>query len=385
MPIAADCLMPLAQEYVRFLLPVAGLTAKVLVVDLDNTLWGGVVAEDGVDGLQCGQEYPGAAYQDLQRAILSLRSRGVLLAVASKNNEAEALEALDLHPGMLVRSGDFAARRINWHDKARSIREIAAELNVGLDSLAFLDDSAFEREQVRQAVPEVMVINLPDDPMRRATALRECPLFERLSVTSEDRKRGRMYAEQAQRVDLERQVATLDGFLRSLRIGMDMREMSPDGLARVAQLTQKTNQFNLTTRRYSEQEILELGRDQNSRVYQVHVSDRFGDNGIVGVAITRRAGATWEIDTFLLSCRVIGRTIEQAMLARIAEDAAADGATSLRGWFLITRKNQPSSNFYPSNGFAIVDRDEVGMLWELDLQKSRPSRPTWIKIPEPVR
>jgi FkbH-like protein len=373
--------MPLAQEYLRFLLPLSGLTAKVLVVDLDNTIWGGVVAEDGIDGIKADSEYPCAAYQDLQRAILAARDRGVLLAIASKNDRAEAIAALDGHQGMLLRSTDFAAHRINWNEKAQGLREIAAELNVGVDSLAFLDDSPVERERIRLELPEVAVIELPADPLLYAQALRDSPVFERLSLTDEDRQRGRMYAEQTARADLESRATSLVDFLRSLEMEIDIRSMSPDALPRIAQLTQKTNQFNMTTRRYSEQELSELAANPSARVYQVRVRDRLGDSGLVGAAITRADEDGWEIDTLLLSCRVIGRTIEKAMLAKIADDAIEDGARRLHGWFLTTKKNLPASGFYADNGFSLIQSGDGASRWELDLDTTRPSYPEWIRCP----
>ena len=380
MPIAADCLMPLAEAYLRVLLPLAGLVAKVLVTDLDNTLWGGVLGEDGIDGLQLGQEHPGAAHLRLQRALRALRRRGVLLAVASKNDEEDAVAALDRHPAMLLRSRDFAARRIGWGDKARSLREIAAELDVGLDALAFLDDSPAERELVRMELPEVTVIELPADPMGYAPALLDCPVLERLSLTDEDRSRDRLYAEQRERAELRQAAGSLEDFLRSLRMEMVMGPVEPGSMPRVAQLTQKTNQFNLTTRRYSEQEIRTLAAASGVRVYQARVADRFGDGGLVGVAITRAEGAGWEIDTLLLSCRVIGRTVETAMLARLADDARTAGATRLRGWFLPTRKNTPASGFYPSHGFSLVESSDGGTRWEMDLGAASPRCPEWIAL-----
>jgi FkbH-like protein len=378
MPLAASSLHPLAEGYLRVLLPLAGRVAKALVVDLDNTLWGGVVGEDGPDGLRVGPEYPGAAHLALQRVIRGLRARGVLLAVASKNNADDALAVLDGHPSMLLRSADFAALRINWNDKARSLREIAAELDIGIDAVAFLDDSPAERELVRLALPEVTVIELPADPMGYARALADCPVFERLSLTDEDRERGRMYAEQRRRTELREGATSLEDFLRSLRTEMAMGLAEAGSLPRVAQLTEKTNQFNLTTRRYSEQEVRALAADPCARVYDVRVRDRFGDSGLVGVAITREAGDAWEIDTLLLSCRVIGRAIETAMLARLAADARAAGAAGLRGWFLPTRKNAPARDFYPSHGFGPLETSEGGTRWELDLRDGGPKPPDWI-------
>jgi FkbH-like protein len=381
MPVAAECLMPLAEAYLRVLLPLAGLVAKVLVVDLDNTLWGGVLGEDGIDGLQLGPEHPGAAHLALQRAVRAVRRRGVLLAIASKNDEEEALAALDRHPAMLLRSDDFAARRIDWNDKAANLRAIAEELNVGLDALAFLDDNAAERELVRLELPEVTVVELPADPMGYARALLDCPVLERLALTDEDRRRDRLYAEQRERAALQRGGTSLEDFLRSLRMEMAMGPLVPGSVARVAQLTQKTNQFNLTTRRYSEQEIRTLAADGGARVYQVRVSDRFGDSGLVGVAITRTAGEAWEIDSLLLSCRVIGRTVETAMLARLADDARAAGARRLGGWFLPTKKNTPASAFYPSHGFALVESSDGGTRWEIDLGAAAgPRCPEWIAL-----
>lgn len=384
MPIAADCLWPMAAEYLRFLLPLAGRVAKALVVDLDDTLWGGVLGEDGPDGVRLDGEYPGAAFLALQRAILGLRARGVVLAVASKNDHADAMGVLEGHPAMLLRPEHFAAVRINWNDKADSLREIARELNVGLDALAFLDDSPAERERIRQELPEVTVIDLPADPMGYAGALRRCPVLERLSLSDEDRARSRYYAEQRERAELQRTVTSVEDYLRSLRMEMEMCELRTASLGRVAQLTQKTNQFNVTTRRYTEAEVGELAADPCTRVYQVSVRDRFGDNGLVGVAVTRDAAEACEIDTLLLSCRVIGRTVETAMLARLAQDARDRGLRSLRGWFLPTARNAPASDLYPKHGFVLVERGEAGSLWELHLTAPGLATPEWIRLAEGV-
>src|ERR1019366_209155 len=212
------------------------------------------IGEDGMGGIQLGDDYPGVAYKDLQRAILDLTHRGILLAICSKNNPADAMEALEKHPQMLLRPSHFAAHRINWNDKAQNLREIAAELNLGMDAIAFLDDNPAERNWVRSQVPEVTVIDLPADPMDYARALRETPVFERLTVSSEDRERGRYYAEQRLPGDLQKSAASVEEFLSSLEMQVDIAPVSHETVARVAQLTQKTNQFNLTTRRYSEQQ-----------------------------------------------------------------------------------------------------------------------------------
>jgi FkbH-like protein len=332
MPISAGCLGYLAAEYVRFLIPLAGRTCKALVVDLDNTLWGGVIGEDGLSGIQLGPEYPGAAFLNLQRAILDLYHRGIILAICSKNNAGDALEALENHPHMLLRPHHFSAMRINWNDKAQNLREIAAELNLGISALGFLDDSPQERAQVGRQLPQVCVIDLPKDPMEFSTALREHPAFERLNLSAEDLQRSRYYAEERQRKGLAVQTPSLEEFYRSLEICVEIGAVDADSLKRVAQLTQKTNQFNLTTRRYTEQQIAELLDLADWYVYYLRAADKFGDNGIVGVAMTRKVGENMEIDNLLLSCRVVGRSIENAFLAHLAQEALQQGFHLLLAW-----------------------------------------------------
>ena len=380
MPIAADQLIHVADEWLRFIHPLVGITCKALVTDLDNTLWGGVIGEDGVEGIQLGADYSGSAYQAVQRAMLDLHRRGILLAVCSKNNLSDAMEALERHPGMLLKPEHFAAFRINWNDKAQNLREIAAELNIGTDALAFLDDNPVERERIRTALPEVTVIELCDDPMDFARALRDAPVFERLTLSVEDRERGRYYAEQRQRVEFERSASSLEEFYRSLNQEVEIASVTPATLTRVAQLTQKTNQFNLTTRRYSEQQIAEMANSTAWKVYSIRVKDRFGDNGLVGVAIIRAANELNEIDTFLLSCRVVGRTVETALLSFLIEQGRMSGRKKLQGWFLPTKKNDLAKEFYPSHKFQIVNENGSGVLWSLDLSENGIARPEWIQL-----
>jgi FkbH-like protein len=380
LPIAAGYLLHMAREWMRFIMPLSGRTAKVLVVDLDNTLWGGVIGEDGMTGIKVGPEYPGAAYQALHRALLDLSRKGILLAVCSKNNLDDAMEALEKHPGMLVRPKHFAAMRINWTDKAQNLREIAQELNVGMDSLAFLDDNPFEREQVRAALPEVTVIDLGKDPLEYASAVRNCAVFERLTLSSEDQQRTEMYAAQKQRAGAEQNFQSKEDFFRFLEQEAELEPVSDLTLARVAQLTQKTNQFNLTTRRYTEPEIAKMAKKPEWHIFSIRVRDRFGDHGLVGVAIAHDDGDQCEVDTFLLSCRVIGRTVETALLAHLAESAAQRGRKRLVGWFLPTKKNAPARDFYEQHGFNRQETNGTGSLWTLDLKSSILRCPDWIKL-----
>jgi FkbH-like protein len=380
LPMRADAMLALAEEWARYLAPVAGRLSKVLVTDLDNTLWGGVIGEDGVSGVKVDREYPGIAYWNVQRALADIKRRGILLAIASKNNPADALEAFRAHSGMLLRRADFAAERINWRPKPDNLRDIAAELNVGLESLAFLDDSPAERERVRRELPEVTVIDLPSDPMGFADAIRRCPALERLSISSEDAERGRYYAEQRVRASALAVSSSVEEFYRTLRQEVEIAPLTDATLPRAAQLTRKTNQFNVTTRRYTDQRLAEIAGTRGWRVRTVRVKDRFGDNGLVGLMVTRAAGDACEIDTFLLSCRVISRTVETAMLASLVEESRSLGFAVLRGWFLPTAKNDPAKDFYRKHGFELCAAREGGTLWVLELSKAAVACPDWIQL-----
>jgi FkbH-like protein len=380
LPISGENLIHLSREWLRFLVPLSGKIAKALVVDLDNTLWGGIVGEDGFAGIKLAPEYPGAAYQALQRVMLDLARRGILLAICSKNNPEDAMEVLESHPGMLLRPKHFAAMRISWSDKVQGLREIAAELNIGIDSLAFLDDNPVEREQVRASLPEVTVIDLPTNPFGYASTVLDCPVFERLSVSAEDTQRTAIYAKQRERASKELLFQSKEDFYRFLEQEVEIAPLSPETLGRISQLTQKTNQFNLTTRRYTEQQISEMSMGKGWHILSVRVHDRFGDQGLVGVSITHDERDTCEIDTFLLSCRVIGRTVETALLSAIAKAASARECTRLSGYFLPTKKNPPAENFYSRHGFQLVSESSEGSLWALDLKEQQIRCPDWIAI-----
>ncbi len=380
LPLRAEGMLALAGEWVRYLCPIAGRVAKVLVTDLDNTLWGGVAGEDGPSAVEVNRDHSGIAWWNVQRALLDVKRRGILLAIASKNNRQDAMEVFRLHPEMPLRREDFTAERINWQDKAAGLREIAAELNLGLESLAFLDDNPAERELVRRELPEVTVIDLPDNPLGFADAIRQCPVLERLSLSAEDADRGRYYAEQRERAAALAGAANLEDYYRSLKQGVEIAPVDAATVARAAQLTQKTNQFNLTTRRYSEQRIAALAETAGRHVYTVRVVDRFGDNGLVGVMITETAGETCEIEAFLLSCRVISRTVETAMLSFLAAESRARGLTALRGWFLPTAKNAPAADCYRRHGFQLLSETEGGSCWALDLTRADVACPEWIAM-----
>jgi FkbH-like protein len=370
----------LARTYAAAIAARYGLTRKCLVLDLDNTLWGGLIGEDGTEGIQLGHEGVGLAFVEFQRELRSLSRRGILLALCSKNDPKDALSAIRDHPAMILNEEDFAAQRINWADKAENLCEIAKELNIGLDSLVFLDDNPVERARVRAALPAVAVPEWPQDPSEYRNALLRVVReeFLRFHVTDEDRGRAEMYRAQSQR----RPIATaaggdLESFYRSLEMKVTIGRADARTIPRIAQLTQKTNQFNLTTRRYTQAEIARFAEHPGMRVYWLDLADRFGPNGIVGVIILSetRAGR-WAINTFLMSCRIIGLTVEQAFMNFVAAELAADGAVALTGEYLPTAKNAIVADLYDRLGFV----RQHGQQWALDLAQAPTAIPHWFEL-----
>jgi FkbH-like protein len=376
----------LAKEYLRYLLPLKGLSRKCVVLDLDNTLWGGVIGDDGLSGIQVGAEAPGNAFLAFQRELERLWRRGILLAICSKNNPKTALAVFDEHPDMVLKRSHFSAWRINWEPKPSNMRAIAEELNIGLSSLVFLDDSPIERLAMRTELPQVMTPELPADPAQYRQALLELGVFDGLSFTEEDRSRNQLYAEQRARTELEAEYrsagTSLQDYLQDLDIIVEIDPINHLTLPRVAQLTSKTNQFNLTTRRYSEAQIDEAVA-RGWLVYSMRVVDRFGDNGLVAVALlSPQPNHTWEVDTFLMSCRVMGRGVETAFLAHLAAEARDRGGTRLQGWYLPTAANMPVQDLYREHGFMLIHEDGNGnQLWDMDLiDGGALTPPTWLTV-----
>jgi FkbH-like protein len=376
----------LANEYLRYIKALKGRTRKCLVLDLDNTLWGGVVGEDGPQGILVGQEAPGNAYLAFQDAILRLWQRGIILAINSKNNEADALEALEHHPDMLLRPCHFAAMRINWLDKVENLRSIAEQLNIGLDSMVFMDDNPAECALVRARLPDVLTVQLPNDPAQFRHVLLELTDFDTLYLTEEDRRRGRLYAQRRERAQWEAQRTDSPGGLEDhlARLGLIVDVSLPDefALPRVVQLIGKTNQFNLTTRRHSEATVRSFAASADHDVYVARVHDRFGDHGLVGVAIVARRGDIWEVDTLLLSCRVLGCGVETAFVAALVGAARERGAHTLRGLYAPTAKNAPAGDLYRRHGFSFtVECDDGTQQWDLDVH-SKPTiaPPAWLTL-----
>ncbi len=350
-PLATEALRELAGTYGAFLQATHSTPKKVLVLDLDNTLWGGVIGEDGLAGIHLGHDYPGNVYRQFQATILDLYRRGVVLAISSKNNPADVDEVFTRHSDMILRPEHFAARRVNWAPKPRNLAEIAVELDLGLDSFVFFDDSPIEREQMRQAHPDVEVLEVPATPIGYEDCLLRHRWFDQLSLTEEDRGRGKMYRARASRRELRDSVTDLDGYLADLDTTIAVTPCDAASFDRVHSLLAKTNQFNLTTRRISRQELASLLEDPTAGIFCLRVSDRFGDSGLVGAAIVKTEGREAILDSFLLSCRVIGRAVETALLCRVVDWCRAQNAVHLLGEFRPTAKNTPAAGFLEEHGF----------------------------------
>ena len=357
-PYSAAALAVIASEDFKFVRAQKGRNKKCLVLDCDDTLWGGVVGEDGLAGIGLGDGYPGLAFVEFQREILNLNRRGILVALCSRNNEPDVWEVFDQHPHMLLRRANIAAHRINWNNKVENLRQIAQELNIGLDSLVFADNSPFEIEMVQTALPQVTTLLLPPSmPSQYRQFLARCGLFETPYVTQEDTRRTDMYRAEADRRRAQGSSLDLGEYLRSLQMRVDFGRADADTIPRIAQLTQKTNQFNLTTRRYSETDIKALVSDNRNDVLWMRVADRFGDMGLVGVAVVTHTEGQARIDTFLMSCRILGRGIERAFLDEVVAAASSKGARELTGEFLATAKNAQVAGFYADNGFQMTRKE----------------------------
>ena len=331
--------------------------AKVIVLDADNTLWGGVIGEDGMKGIALGPDYPGRVYVDFQKRLLSLQQRGFILALCSKNNPDDVDEVLRTHPHQLLKHEHFAAQRINWLPKPDNLISLAQELNLGLDSFIFVDDSDYECAAVRHSLAEVEVVQVPSRTAEIPTCLDTLVRLEITSLTKEDFEKTAMYVQErlrnSQRKALTETGGSIEDYLKSLNMKMSIGLDDLSIVQRLAQLTQKTNQFNLTTRRYDEKEIAEKINDPDTSVFHFSITDSFGDSGVVGLAIVDSVSDNAaRLDTFLMSCRVIGRMAEQAFLYTVMRNLVSRGVAALSADYIRTRKNVLTETFLPDNGFC---------------------------------
>ena len=345
-----------ANELLGYIKPLSGKNKKCIILDLDNTLWGGVIGEDGFDGIELGHTSNGNAFVEFQKELLSLWNQGIILAVNSKNNFDDAMKVIREHPEMILREENFASIQINWNDKAQNIKQISDEINIGLNSFIFFDDDKINQERIHQEFPEILTIDLPKDPSQYAPILKDLNDFNVLQRTQEDAKRGEMYTQQKERKKLENSVSDLNEFLKQLDITVKIKKSNKFLIPRISQLTLKTNQFNLTTKRYQEEDIENLSNNTNYEVGCAQVIDKFGDNGITGAFIVKKNEKVWFIDTFLLSCRIMGRGVENAILSEILKQAKNNDIDEIKAEFIPTEKNQPAENFLANYGFKKQDK-----------------------------
>lgn len=381
MPFAESFLPHLAGLYGRYFRALRGKIRKCLVLDLDNTLWGGIVGEDGFDGIKLDPvKAPGSAFYEFQMRILDYYHRGIILAVNSRNNLEDAMKVLESHPYMILKPHHFAAMSINWDDKTQNMKNLASELNIGLDSMVFLDDDPHQCGLMESVLPEALTCLLPEDPAEYEGFLALLEVFDTLTFSQEDSKRGEMYAQERLRKDSLKSESvsgqTLEEFYKDLQIKSIIGKASDFTIPRVAQLTQRTNQFNLTTRRYSEAQIKAMAGSNSKCVRWISLKDNFGDLGLVGVIILNETNpGDWEIDSLLMSCRALGRQVEIVLVYNVLTELFEKGARKISGVYLPTKKNVQVKSFYEDVGFISVSEGH----YELNSINNLKTPPAWIK------
>jgi FkbH-like protein len=360
---AVDHLPAVAQNIVDIAMALRGRVIKCVVLDLDNTLWGGVIGDDGLEGIQLNSHGDGEAFYRFQLFLRELVKRGIILAVCSKNEMANALLPFEKHPEMVLKRDDIACFVANWNDKADNIRHIRETLNIGFDSMVFLDDNAFERSLVRTLVPDVIVPDLPEDPADYVRAISELNLFETTTFSAEDLHRSELYRLEEQRRSEQSSFGSLDEFLQSLKMQMTIARFDPYHLPRIAQLIQRSNQFNLTTRRLTESDCAELMTDPAFIPLYAKLSDRLGDHGLIGVVVLEPLQGELAIRDWLMSCRVLKRGVEAALMNEVFQLARDLGLTSVTGEFIPTAKNGMVQDFFAQFGFEKVSEQDGRSVW----------------------
>lgn len=380
---AEAALSAIADALLRHLIALLGRTKKCLVLDLDNTLWGGVVGEDGVDALVIGEGSPaGEAFLEFQRYIRALKERGILLAICSKNNLQDVQDVFLNRDDMLLRLDDFACVKINWEHKHINLKNIATDLNIGTDSLVFVDDNPVECALVRQMLPEITTIELPDDPSGFTLMLKDLASFEKPRLTDEDQLKTAQYAQNSQRNSLKREISDIKTFLESLETEITIKVAREKHKARIHQLFSKTNQFNLTTQRYTDADIEQFISAPDWSIHIAQVKDKFGDMGIVGLYLINKQATSARIDSFILSCRAIGRGIETAMMNKIKDDYLIKGNfAQVSASYQPTAKNIPVCEFYENEGFELTSSTPSGeKMYMLNRQQAQLREATGIKV-----
>lgn len=363
MSVALDILPKYAKRVVDVIAALKGQVKKCVICDLDNTLWGGIIGEDGLSGIKIGNLGSGHAYEDLQIWLKQLKQRGILLAVCSKNDDHIAKEPFEKLEEMVLKLDDFAIFVANWDNKVDNIRYIQSTLNIGFDSMVFLDDNPFERNLVRENISEVCVPELPDDPAKYLSYLQSLNLFETASYSVEDANRTTQYQVEAKRNELKLKATSYEDYLKELDMECEWNYFDSQNAPRIAQLTQRSNQFNLRTVRYTEAEILDIINDPKKVGLYFKLKDKYGDYGLISVIILNIDNNLGFIDTWLMSCRVLKRGVEQFVLNKMIQVSKKNGVNVLQGEYLETKKNHMVSNLYDDLQFDKIEENR----WELDL------------------
>jgi len=329
---------------------------KCLVLDLDNTLWGGVIGEDGLEGIELSEFKEGARFKDFQKRIKEIKELGILLAIVSKNDESYVYEVFEKHPHMVLKKEDFIIKKINWKPKSKNIKEISEELNIGLDSMVFIDDNPVEREEVNSQIQEIIIPEFPVQTSELENFILNIynTYFFTLEETKEDKQKTKMYFDNVKRTTEMKKSNSIEDFFKNLNTKVYIWEAKEDDIKRTAQLTQKTNQFNLTTKRYAENDIKEFIKNKNYKVYIASVEDKFGDNGIVSVVIIKFENKKAIIDTFLMSCRVMGRYIEDLIIDYVEKECFEKEISLIEAFYFETKKNNPVKNLYERLGYEVI-------------------------------
>jgi FkbH-like protein len=375
--ISLDFIPYLTNDLMGYVIATLGISKRCIVLDLDNTLWGGIIGEDGFDGIKLGSDPAGKSFVEFQKCLLGLFHRGILLAINSKNNFDDAIKVIEEHPDMILKKEHFASIKINWNDKVSNLKEISNELNFGLENFVFFDDDPMNREFMKSSLSEVLTVDLPNDPSKYVKILEDMIEFNVLEITNEDKQRGLMYSQQRERKKSEYSSSNLEDFLKNMDLKITIQKANNFTIPRISQLILKTNQFNLTTKRYSLEDIQKISQNNNMLIGCVQVEDKFGDNGITAVFIVEKNGTKeWILDTFLLSCRVMGRQIEKSIISYIIKIAKQNGVDRIIATFIPTKKNQSIEKFLPDCGFK-----KEKNFWLISINESF-KEPNFIKVEE---
>lgn len=354
MKISPDVIPVLCDEYMRYIKALKGLARKCIVVDLDNTIWGGIIGEDGMEGIKLSPTGPGSAYMDFQKMVLALFHRGIILAINSSNNAEDVLRVFRKHPHMVLKEEHFAGIKINWENKVKNLVDIAKDINIGLDSIVYLEDDKRIRDMVRKALPEVLCPDLPEDASEYCRFLRGLKEMDTLQITREDKARGTQYLSQRRRHEVKNAFSDFSEYLKHLNIKVEIKSADKFSIPRISQLTIRTNQFNFSSKRYDEKALERLAKDKRHGVYSVNVKDIYGDYGITGAVIIDKEDDRWLIDSFLLSCRILGKNVEDAVMGMIVKQAVKGGVDQVDIRCEKSGKNAPAFNFLKANGLEVA-------------------------------